>query len=197
MQKKFLKEISLFIDALERDTVLFIYKYNSRLNALEHKYDPDEPRAPAGGPDGGQWVSGGSGSSVLGQNDDGSDDLGTGDSLGGVPTDGINPLYPELIAPAIAAILSGVAEMLSGGALAEEGVATAEAGFTDHAAIRAAERGISSQEAQEALQTAKDAGNVVTQTGKYGTPQLIYQGSNGVTAVVETAGQNAGKIITL
>ena len=125
MQKKFLKEISLFIDALERDTVLFIHKYNSRLNALEHKYDPDEPRAPAGGPDGGQWVSGGSGSSALGQNDDVSDDLGTGDSLGGVPTDGINPLYPELIAPLAASLLSGIGELLSGGAAAIDGALTA------------------------------------------------------------------------
>jgi hypothetical protein len=32
--------------------------------------------------------------------------------------------------------------------------------------------------------------------GKYGTQQNVYTGSNGVTVVQETAGRNAGKVIT-
>ena len=33
--------------------------------------------------------------------------------------------------------------------------------------------------------------------GKYGTLQNVYRGSNGTTVIVETAGRNAGKVITL
>jgi hypothetical protein len=48
-----------------------------------------------------------------------------------------------------------------------------------------------------AVESAKQAGRVVQQTGKYGTSQNVYQGTNGVTVVVETAGRNAGKAITV
>ncbi len=68
---------------------------------------------------------------------------------------------------------------------------------TVHAAARAAQRGISQGEIDAAVQTAKAAGRVVQQIGKYGTPQEVYQGTNGVTVVVETAGRNAGKAITV
>jgi len=68
---------------------------------------------------------------------------------------------------------------------------------TVHAAARAAQRGISQGEIDAAVQTAKAAGRVVQQVGKYGTPQEVYQGTNGVTVVVETAGRNAGKAITV
>jgi len=68
--------------------------------------------------------------------------------------------------------------------------------LTEHAAQRLAERGISPGQAQEAIQTAEQSGNTATQTGKYGTPQTVYKGTNGVTVVVENAGRNAGKIIT-
>lgn len=122
MQKKLLKEISLFIDALEQDTVLFIAKHNLRLRHLEHKYDPDEPRAPAGGPDGGQWVSGGSGSNTVGEGEDGGDDLG-------FPTDGINAIYPELIAPAIVALVNAIGATV-GGAAVEGALTSAEAETT-------------------------------------------------------------------
>jgi hypothetical protein len=62
---------------------------------------------------------------------------------------------------------------------------------------RANQRDISAKEIQEAIKTAKAAGRVTTKTGKYGTPQNIYHGTNGVTVVEETAGRNAGKIITV
>ena len=78
---------------------------------------------------------------------------------------------------------------LAGGAEAEG------AGLTEHAAARLAERGISLKQAQDAIEAAKKAGDVVTKMGKYGTPQSIYT-ANGIRVVVEQAGANAGKIIT-
>jgi len=33
--------------------------------------------------------------------------------------------------------------------------------------------------------------------GKYGTPQQVFTGKNNVVVVVETAGRNAGKAITV
>jgi hypothetical protein len=59
-----------------------------------------------------------------------------------------------------------------------------------------AKRGISKAQVDEAIRSAEEAGKVIKQMGKYGTLQKIYQGTNGITAVVETAGQNAGKVIT-
>ena len=73
----------------------------------------------------------------------------------------------------------------------------AETDFTDHGALRMEQRGMTNDEAQNAIQTATETGDFTTQTGKYGTPQTVYNGSNGVTVIVETAGRNAGKIITL
>ena len=48
-----------------------------------------------------------------------------------------------------------------------------------------------------AVETATEAGNVTQQIGKFGTVQLVYKGANGVTVIVETAGANAGKAITV
>jgi transcriptional/translational regulatory protein YebC/TACO1 len=72
-----------------------------------------------------------------------------------------------------------------------------EALFTSHAGERALERGISTDDVQQALQSAKETGNVISQPGKYGTVQDKYIGKNGVTVIIETVGRNAGKIITL
>lgn len=68
-------------------------------------------------------------------------------------------------------------------------------GLTEHGAQRLAQRGISPEQAKAAIQAAKQAGNVVSKIGKYGTPQSIYT-ANGIRVVVEEAGANAGKIIT-
>ncbi len=51
-------------------------------------------------------------------------------------------------------------------------------------------------EIDEAIKTAKETGGIITKEGKYGTPQNIYTGTNGITVVEETSGRNAGKIIT-
>ncbi|MFZ0320174.1 MAG: RHS repeat-associated core domain-containing protein, partial [Candidatus Sulfotelmatobacter sp.] len=75
---------------------------------------------------------------------------------------------------------------------AEQGVE-----LTTHAATRLAQRGITQATVDEAVQTAKAAGQVTTQMGKYGTEQLVYKGTNGVTVIVETQGSNAGKAITV
>ncbi|MGB4102139.1 MAG: hypothetical protein WBK91_09580 [Alphaproteobacteria bacterium] len=59
-----------------------------------------------------------------------------------------------------------------------------------------AQRKITADQVEEAIRTAIKSRQVVTQTGKYGTPVKIYKGTNGVTVIQETAGRNAGKIIT-
>jgi hypothetical protein len=44
--------------------------------------------------------------------------------------------------------------------------------------------------------TAKQSAQITTTTGQYGTPVKVYKGTNGITVVEETAGRNAGRIIT-
>jgi len=56
---------------------------------------------------------------------------------------------------------------------------------------------ISRVEINEAVRTAKAAGDTVTQMGKYGTPQKVFTGKNNVVVVIETVGRNAGKAITV
>jgi hypothetical protein len=69
-------------------------------------------------------------------------------------------------------------------------------GNTIHGNKRAGERNFTQADIDEAKKTAEETGNVTTQTGKYGTPQKVYHGTNGLTVVEETAGRNQGKIIT-
>jgi hypothetical protein len=68
--------------------------------------------------------------------------------------------------------------------------------LTEHGAVRSAQRRTTVGDAEEAIRTAKKTGDFVTKIGKYGTLQIHYKGSNGVTVIVETVGRNAGKIIT-
>ncbi len=68
--------------------------------------------------------------------------------------------------------------------------------LTKHALERSIERGITQNEIDRAIESAKETGNVTEQIGKFGTKQLIYKGANGVTVVLETAGRNAGKAIS-
>lgn len=69
--------------------------------------------------------------------------------------------------------------------------------YTNHGSLRSSQRKISPKDIQDAIKSAKETGNVTTKVGKYGTPQNIYKGSNGLTIVEETQGRNAGKVITL
>jgi len=69
-------------------------------------------------------------------------------------------------------------------------------GSTDHGAKRALKRNFLSQDVDQAIASAKAAEQVTVQLGKYGTPQIHYNGQNGLTVVIETEGQNAGKLIT-
>jgi SPP1 gp7 family putative phage head morphogenesis protein len=69
--------------------------------------------------------------------------------------------------------------------------------LTEHGAIRTTQRGISKGEIEEAIRTAKERGSFVEKIGKYGTPQIKYEGKNGIIVIVEKSGRNAGRIITL
>lgn len=105
--------------------------------------------------------------------------------------DGIQPVYPEFIL--IPALKFGrIIKMIK-----EFYEAKQRTGYTNHGNIRSSQRNISTQEIEEAIKSAKENGNVITKTGKYGTLQNHYKGSNGVTVVIETSGRNAGKIITV
>lgn len=65
-------------------------------------------------------------------------------------------------------------------------------GKTNHGNQRLIQRGISQADINQAMQS----GTQKTQIGKYGTPQIVYSGINGLTVIVETSGRNAGSIIT-
>ena len=109
------------------------------------------------------------------------------------------------MAAGLVSLLSVLAEgevaAVKGGTLAAgKGLTTAEqlaqrgvTGFTSHGLERAAvERGFTEERILQVL----SEGKPVTATGKYGTPQIRYTlGQN--TVVVETAGRNANKVVTV
>lgn len=105
--------------------------------------------------------------------------------------EGIKPVYPELILIP-ASKLGRIIKMIWNFYKAYK-----KTDYTEHGALRSNQRQASEREIQEAIRTAKETGNVQTKTGKYGTTQNHYIGSNGLTVVEETEGRNAGKIITL
>lgn len=70
------------------------------------------------------------------------------------------------------------------------------AGSTEHGSERSIERNFSPEDVESAIGTATQNGCVTTKLGKYGTPQRLYEGSNGLTVVMETIGRNAEKLIT-
>ena len=72
-----------------------------------------------------------------------------------------------------------------------------EVSLTQHALKRALQRGITKADINEAVKSAKIAGDVSTQIGKYGTPQQVFTGKNGVVVVIENVGRNAGKSVTV
>ncbi len=148
--------------------------------ALRPKYSPDQSRIPAGCPEGGQWCGGGEGEN---------------------PLDAIKPVYPLESAitgffggRVFRTVINAVGEQLS--AEQEEYLSDSIA-LTNHATKRAAERGISNKDIQQAMDTALRSDNVIEQSGKYGKPQEIYNGENGVTVVLEEAEAGVKKIITL
>lgn len=90
-------------------------------------------------------------------------------------------------------IWSGVSALRAGAAAVMGARGTAVA-FTEHGAARAVLRGIREADVKTAI---KSATQVVVKMGKYGTPQKHYIGANGITVIVEQAGRNAGKIVTV
>jgi len=90
-------------------------------------------------------------------------------------------------AGAYAAGLTAGADLTTLGSLAGETVHSEEAALL-------ARHGITPEQARDAIEAAKKAGNVVEAMGRYG-PQLRYT-ANGIRVVVATTGRNAGKIIT-
>ncbi len=164
----------------------------AQMHEMLAKYSPSQPRVPAGNPGGGQWTSGGGGGvSVTTQMD-------TRTEQEKYP-DAIEPVYPLetlIIGIYTGPIISAIRTALSiGRILSEEGPQATR--LTDHGAIRVGQREISRAEIQEAQRSALEKGNVITKLGKYGTPQNVYKGSNGVTVIIESSGRNAGKVITL
>jgi hypothetical protein len=184
--------------ALLHETSGFVMSERLReLNDRLMKYSPDQPRVPAGQRDGGQWTSGvGGGGFTDRLNAIQANHTRKPDKL---PDDAIEPVYP--IETLIAAIYARPVLIAIRTALivrrAFSSDETANSGFTTHGAIRSGQRTISRDEIREARRTALENGNVTTKLGKYGAPQSVYIGSNGVTVVVESSGRNAGKIITL
>lgn len=109
----------------------------------------------------------------------------------------IEPVYP------IENLLSGLfgirAVALASKILNKIGKRTKKANdsMTSHGVQRSIQRSITAKESLEAIESAKRSGNVIVKNGKYGTLQEHYIGSNGITVIKETAGRNAGKIITM
>lgn len=167
-----------------------------QLNTLLAKYSPTQPRVPADDPAGGQWTSGSGGGGISASLN--ATNVDTRTEREKYP-DAIEPVYPLenlIIGLYTEPIISAIRTALSIGRIisSEEMQAT---GLTDHGAIRVGQREISRAEIQEAKRTALEKGNVITKLGKYGTPQNVYRGSNGVTVIIESSGRNAGKVITL
>jgi|GEM_PF-7116926 len=107
----------------------------------------------------------------------------------------IEDVYPELVLLPLLrvgrGVFSAVAKIVN-----SQGKALKNDKLTEHGTIRSTQRKITQEEAKIAMQTAERTGNVITKTGKYGTLQKHYKGSNGITVIQETSGRNAGKIIT-
>ncbi len=112
--------------------------------------------------------------------------------------DAIEPVYPELLLIPFLRVGRGAigAAVRAIRWISKSSKIEKHEGLTDHGALRSNQRGISADDANTAIQTATAAGKVTTKIGKYGTRQYQYEGTNGVTVVVETEGRNAGKVIT-
>ena len=149
------------------------------------KFSPDQPRAPAGMPEGGQWIDAGGG---------GADDIND-------PP--LKPVYPveTLLSLSFGSVAVRTARRaialarISWGLYRGSGASSVDK--TLHGAERFKERGFDDNDIVTAIRTAKESGSVVSRTGKYGTAQRVYNGTNGITVVIETEGRNANKVITL
>ncbi len=149
----------------------------------EMKYDPNQPRVPAGSPDGGQWTSGEGNSTEI-------------TPLGQINDPPIKPSY--LVENTIGFFLGGGAVTVAKRALSAYRLSrNTQKGFTDHGNLRSGQRAITDKQIKQAVRSAEKSGNVIEKIGRYGTLQKRYKGDNGVTVIIQMEGRNAGKVITL
>ncbi len=180
LKKEEIENISAQINWIVKDSVEFFREFDERLTLLEIRYgikagfNPNQPRVPAGNPDGGQWTAdpgyGGRGSSR------------------DYPNDAIEEVPIEYFFGIVG---------ITRGLLTRNASRFILNNVTKHGSERFITRGISAKHIEKALRTAKKTGNISTKIGKYGSEQVHYKGSNGITVVIETSGRNAGKIITV
>lgn len=159
----------------------------NKLNEIQHSlkagFNPDQPRDYHG-----RW-SGGAGSGA-------GEDPQANDGNQNYP-DSIEPVYP-IESLAGGAYGRGVYATVRGAVGFINSIRSASsARFTAHGGSRSTQRTISSKEINIAMRTASKLGRTTSKMGKYNTPQVHYEGSNGITVIVEQSGRNAGKIITV
>jgi hypothetical protein len=147
------------------------------------KYDPNQPRVPAGSSDGGQWTSGEGNSTEI-------------TPLGQINDPPIKPSY--LVENTIGFFLGGGAVTVAKRALSAYRLSrNTQKGFTEHGSLRSGQRAITDKQIKQAVRSAEKSGNVIEKIGRYGTLQKRYKGDNGVTVIIQIEGRNAGKVITL
>ena len=110
----------------------------------------------------------------------------------GIQEMAINAAAGVLIGSARWGVEAGVASLEA----AEIASAARLGALTKHAAGQLLLRGITPGDVNTAIKSARAAGQVITKTSQYGTPQKLYNGANGITVVVEQSGRNAGKVVT-
>ncbi len=135
LTKQEIENISAQVSWIAKDSKEFFREFDERLTLLEIRYgikagfDPNQPRVPAGEPNGGQWTSTGGGSGS-GDSSDGGLFGDLFDLFDGGSASTENPKYPDAIeevpTEAITAILLPVYRairiVISGGRLVEEAV---------------------------------------------------------------------------
>lgn len=170
----------------------FLQALFADMQAFKAGFNPNQPRVPAGNPNGGEWTR----ITDAGEHPINTQTVWQPTPINEIYDPPIEPVYPELALYPILRIGHGA---LSAALRVLQQITTPAAPskrITQHGITRGTQRNITLKEAQAAIASAKKTGNVVTKSGKYGTAQHHYKGKNGITVVVESEGRNAGKIIT-
>lgn len=187
--------------------------------AWREKYDPHQPRVPAGQAGGGQWTDGGGvtlprrkPSSTI-ANPHPHADSPYYDPATGIYDPPLNPTWSPLdfiglpakpAAGAVGGSAQAAYNAVRAAAVRREGIQQgreflrrqSQEKLTDHGTLRIGQRLRSEQDVNVAVESAIKTGKITDKIGKYGTRQFHYQGSNGLTVIIETEGKNAGKVVT-